>query len=204
MKRLSFLLIVLLLGVAAGCASPAASPSEAAATATPEPTPEPTEPPSSEGALPSFEPGAGDLARVLPTEIGGLQITYQSSSGEDAIASGDLTPEEQAVFDRLGASPSDVTVAFGTGGDPASGDSFIIISAIQVEGADESALREEFLASMEDSGGVGEETTVGGKQVIPLGASGEESGYVYVKGDIAFSVFAIPTDLAAEALSQLP
>jgi hypothetical protein len=205
-KRISILLMAILLAaVAAGCSSQSGQSASAEPTATPEPTPEPTpsDAASSEGGLPSFAPGAGDLARFLPTEVGGLTLNYQSASGEDVLGSADLTPEIQAFFDRVDATPADLSSAIGIAFDMEN-ESGISIFAFRVAGTDSATLRDEFISTMEDQGEtLGEETTVAGKQVTAMGQDGG-SGYLYVKDDVIYIVGGEPASLVEEALSQLP
>jgi hypothetical protein len=204
--RISILLTVLLLIVAA-CGTPASSGSasqEATEEATPTPSPTP-EPSPTEGAVeePSLEPGAGDLADLLPEEVGGITINYQHASGEAVFGSEGVTPEVQAFFDRVGASPDDLSSAFGFAFD-AEAATGVSIVAFRVEGSDESTLRTEFLGVMEEEGEViGEETTVSGKSVHTFGEAGS-SGFLYVNDDVVYIVAGDPPTIAEEALAALP
>lgn len=207
-KRLSILPVVLLSIVVAACSDAGASGSPSQAAATPEPTAPPSvaaESPGASFAEPSLHEGAGDLADVLPAEIGGLTITYQSASGDDFPSGEPVSPEEQAFLDRLGADASDITTASGSGIDMEAG-VFISITAIRVEGADEDQLRDEFRSTMEEGDEpLGEEATVAGKSVLSFGAASaqEGAGYFYVKDDVVYIVAGSP-DLAEEAISKLP
>lgn len=207
MKRFSLLFIVLLALLVAACSSETSSSGEESqATATEEPTPEPTpsEVAATDGGAPSLQPGAGDLADLLPTEVGGLEITYQSASGEEVIGSEDITPEARAFFDNVGAEPSDLSSAFGSGFDTEAA-KFLTILAFRVAGADEGTLRDEFLASMESEGDlVGQETTVGGRTVHSFGEDAGGSGFLYVKDDVVYVIGGSPADLLEEALAALP
>ncbi len=202
--RISSLLLILLLAVAAGCSSPAASGEESQPDPTATPTPEPTPEPSVDvGGGPSLEPGAGDLADLLPDEVGGIPITYQSASGEGVFGSEGITPEIQAFFDRVDASPSDLSSAFGFAFD-AEAASGVSIVAFRVEGSDEGTLRTEFLSVMqEEEETIGEETTVAGKTVNAFGEEGS-TGYLYVHDDVVYIVAGEPPALAEEALAALP
>jgi len=206
-KRFSLLFIVLLALLVAACSSETSSSAEESqATATEQPTPEPTqsEVASTDGALPSLQPGAGDLADILPTEVGGVAITYQSASGGEVLGSGDMPPETRAFFDSIGAEPSDLSSAFGSGFDTEAGQ-FITLLAFRVAGADEGSLRDQFLATMEAQGDlVGEETTIGGKTVHSFGEDAGGTGVLYVKDDVVYVVTATPADLVEEALAALP
>ena len=206
MTRISILLMVLLL-IVAGCGTPASSGSasqEATEEATPTPSPTP-EPSPTEAAVeePSLEPGAGDLADLLPEEVGGIPINYQHASGEGVFGSEGITPEVQSFFDRVGASPDDLSSAFGFAFD-AEDATGVSIVAFRVEGSDESTLRTEFLGVMEDEGEViGEETTVSGKSVHTFGEAGS-NGFLYVHDDVVYIVAGDPPTIAEEALAALP
>ena len=200
MKRITLILLTLLAFFVAACSSDQSGSSadeSAAAEQTEEVAPEPA-------AETTPEPGAGDLAGLLPTEVGGIAIEYESSSGEAVIGSEGVTPEAQEFFDRVGAVPSDLSSAFGIGIDQEEG-GVITIGAIRVAGADEGTLRDEFRASIEDQGDVVTEGNIAGKEVLVIGEDETEgSGYFYVKGDVVFIVGGSPASLAEEALSQLP
>jgi hypothetical protein len=206
MRRSPVVALLAILAVLAACSEQTASPSaeasvsaEPTATATASPTTEATE-----EAPPSLEEGAGELADVLPDEVGGISIQYQSSSGEAVLGSEGMTSEAREVFDRLGAEPSDLSSAFGFGVDQAAGN-VITIVAFRVAGADEGQLRDEFRASLEQEGNVATEETLGGKDVLAFGTEGTDTpGYVYVSGDTIFIVAGQPSTLAEEALTDLP
>jgi hypothetical protein len=199
-------LAMILIGLLAACtaASPSATEAEPTPSPTPEPTPEPTVAAPSDGGLPSFDPGAGDLDAILPDEVGGIAMQYQSAQGAGVLGSEGMTPEAQEVFTRLGATPEDLSMAFGVGFN--SEGSVLSIAAFRVAGADEGQLRDEFQTTMEQDGtGVVSEGNVGGKNVIVFGTDPEApDGYLYVKGDIAFVVAGEPIALVEEALAALP
>ena len=202
MTRIPVFLLVLLLIVVAGCSSTSSS-AEESEPATPEPTPTETAE-GSDDAEPSLGEGAGELAELLPEEVGGLVIEYEHTSGEDAFSSEGITPEAQAFLERVGAQPEDVASAFGFAFD-AETETGVTILAFRVEGADESTLRTEFLSVMEESGtAVGEEMTVGGKTVHAMGEEGGTEGFLYAKDDVVFLVSGEPEELAEEALAALP
>ena len=204
------ILLALLVFVVAACTtgevatSEEASEPSASADATPEPTPDESVEPT-QGVEPSLSEGAGDLDDVLPDEVGGLQIEYQHSSGEDVIGAEGVTPEAQAFFDRVGADASDLSSAFGFAFDGEAGTGISIV-AFRVAGADEGTLRTEFLATMTEAGDtLGEEQDVGGKTVIPFGSDPESAdGYIYVHDDTVFILGGEPASLVEEALAALP
>lgn len=206
MKRITILLALLLL-VAAGCASDtgsSAEASEAAATEEPTPEPTPTDEPSEDAGDPSLAPGAGDLADLLPEEVGGLTLEYAHSSGAQVFDSTGTTPEAIEFLDRVGATPDNVSSAFGFSFDPEAQEGVSIV-AFRVEGADEGQLRDGFLSVFEEEGStVGEETTLGGKTVRQIGDAEATTGYLYVHDDVVYLVSGEPVGLAEEALQLLP
>jgi hypothetical protein len=198
-KRYTYLILALVALFVVACSSDqsgaSATQSESAAAA---------ETPAPDGADATLEPGAGDLAGILPTEVGGITIEYESASGEAVMGAEGVSVEAQEFFDRVGAQPSDLSSAFGFGVDTESG-SGITIFAFRVAGADEGTLRDEFRATVEeDETQTMTEENVEGKNVLALSTDGELSGYVYVKNDVVFVIGGSPMDLADEALSQLP
>jgi len=207
LKRITILLALLLL-VAAGCANETGSSAEASeAAATEEPTPEPTpteEPSEDPGDVPSFAAGAGDLADLLPEEVGGLTLEYAHSSGAQVFDSTGTTPEAVEFLDRVGATPDNVSSAFGFSFDPEAQEGVSIV-AFRVEGANEDALRDGFLSVFEEEGStIGEETTLGGKSVRQIGDAEATTGYLYVHDDVVYVVSGEPVALAEEALQLLP
>ena len=204
------LLLTLVALFLAACSSDGAgaSASQAASeAASDEPDSEATpEPDTGTDTEPTLQPGAGDLAGILPTEIGGITIEYESSSGEDVMGSEGMTPEAQEFFDRVGADADDLSSAFGFGFDTEAGSGISII-AFRIAGADEGRLRDEFRRTLEeDDTQTLSDENVAGKNVIAIGGDEgtEATGYVYVKNDIVFIIGGSPISLAEEALAQLP
>lgn len=209
MTRVTSLLLLLLLVVAAGCASSSGS-GGATEEPTPEPTPEPTLTEPSSGAFPSFGDGAGDLASLLPTVVGGLTLEYSHTEGQEIFGSEETSAEAQAFLENVGAEPDDISMAFGLAfeaapSDPA-GMTGVSILALRVEGKDEGTLRDAYIQAIEAEGStpVGEEMTVGGKSVTAIGFEGGTSGYLYVHDDVVYLVSGEPIELAGEALEALP
>lgn len=181
--------------------------SPAADTPTPEPTATPTTEASGDGSGASFAPGAGDLDSILPDEVGGITLDYQFAEGQGVLGSEGVTPEVQDFLDQVGSDMDDVRSAIGIGINQESG-GFISIFAIQVSGADEGSLRDEFRQVMEqDAEGTFTETSVAGKDVLAFssGTAGEvPEGYMYVHDDVVFLIGGSTPELSEEALSLLP
>ena len=216
MKRILLALLAVLAIVLVACDGDAAgSPSGAAAQASDEAT-EPSEEASEAaeesqddggGTEPSMQAGAGDLDAVLPDEVGGITIEYESASGEEVLGEDGMTAEMRSLLEAVGADESDLSSAIGVGVDADAG-SFISIVALRVSGADETRLRDEFRRTIQEENEEMEitEDNVAGKDVLTLTDpdSGQSGGYLYVQGDILFLVGATPESLAEEALEQLP
>lgn len=212
MKRApaSSLVALLMLMVMAACSSgssPAASAttapaSEAAASDTPEPSEDVA---ASFGALPSFGEGAGDLADVLPTEVGGITLEYSHMSGDEVFSDEQMTPEAEAFLDEVGGDPSRISSAFGFAFDMSAGTGLSIV-AFRIEGADEGTLKSAYITALEAQGDVpvGEEATVAGKTVTLIGFEEATNGYLYVHDDVLFLISGEPVSLAEEALQALP
>jgi hypothetical protein len=210
LKRLTILLVLLLL-VAAGCSSQtgsSAEASEAAATEEPTPTDEPSaEPDASDVAIPSFDlNGDPELAGRFPDTVGGQPLQVQSFRGDTFMAGGGTDPSFEAFLDSVGADLEDVSVAFGG---VVSGESFLSVGAFRVLGADESQLETEFLNASETEGDIAglTEGSIGGKDVWtatdPTGETGGGSIFIYVKDDTVYYLTGTE-EQAAEILAALP
>lgn len=156
-------------------------------------------------ALPSFNEGAGDLADVLPTEVGGITLEYSHSSGDEVFSDEDMTPEAEQFLNDVGGDPSRISSAIGFAFDMSTGTGLSIV-AFRVEGADEASLRSAYINALESEGDipVGEEATVAGKTVTLIGFDDATNGYLYVRDDVVFLVSGEPIELANEALAALP
>lgn len=212
MKRASNLSIILavLLLVAACSSEPAASSAQSADAATPTPAPTATAPAGESGiplpSLPSFGEGAGNLADVVPDVVGGHIITYQHMTGDDPAFTEDIDDEALDFLERLDASPSDITTAFGFGGDFAAG-AVVGISAFQVAGADETRLRDEYISILQDDDDIAPQpATIAGKNVFVFSDDEDEEAFnaLYSRGDTLWIVFASAQELLEDALGQLP
>lgn len=232
MKRTFFLLAAVLALVLAACGSEqtdaTASPTDVAtpdatAAATPEPTETDADATGSPGATdaptgsPSFElpNSAPELLALLPDEVGGQTppegFGEVSQTGEEFMEEGDDQGNEEfvAFLQRLGAQPSDVSVAMRFYADE-DFESMTSIFAFRVAGADSGELLEEMenaFAEEMDGDVSWEEQSIGGKTVRapsqPLEEETEAS-YLYVRNDIVFVVSASDDSLAEDALRQLP
>ena len=209
MKR-TFLLapsvLALLLAACGGGQAETPTPTEAPSpvtTPTQDATPEPTESEAEETAA-ATDGGdgsviTGDLADVLPDDVGGFP--RQDVPGLDEM----IAP----MLQQQGIDASDADLAFASWGE---GTEAVIVTAMRMPGLNETQL--EMLASLLAGtgsgapGGVefeGETTTVGGKEVVRMTGEGTPgSAYVYFAGDAFFTVVSESPELAEELLSQLP
>jgi hypothetical protein len=145
-------------------------------------------------ALPSFH-GNVDLEKLIPTSIGGEPMTTLSMTGDQFLGSGADT-ELSAVLDALGKQGSDLSVAFG-------GNSMVQVTAFQVNGVPGSQILDAFYnASKSSLDATISDVTVAGKaakKVTPNDTT-ESPSYIYVKGDVVFSIAGGGTGPITEAV----
>ncbi len=158
-------------------------------------------------AEPTFQPDL-ELEALIPTEIGGTELTIESMHGAEAFAA-DGVPQE--ILDALaaqGKTLDDVSVATGYAFD-ADTMQLLLISALRVRGADMAAFTDTFISVFNDGQPPAEQTPaqVGGKDVIVIrpnvGSTDNDLQYAYPQGDILWLVSAIEPDLS-EVFSRLP
>lgn len=210
MKRKYLLLPTVLALILAACGGEqtdtTATPSlTASAAATEEATPEPIESEPAETPEASDDDGGGsgsvitgELADVLPDQVGGLSRA-------------DLGPEFEAMMrgamQQGGAEGEVADFAYGL-----YGDGEVMVIAMRVPNMSDVELQQmaRMMAAMAPTGPGGqqldsEQASVGGKDVLRMRADGEEgSVYVYPAGDAFFTVVAQDDGLAEELLAQLP
>lgn len=135
-------------------------------------------------ALPSFH-GNVDLEKLIPTSIGGEDITTLSMTGDDFVGSGS-DPTLTAVLDALNKQPSDLSVAFG-------GNTAVQIIAFQVNGVPGSQILDAFYnAAKSTLDAAISSSTIAGKaaqKVTPTDTT-QLPSYLYVKNDVVFSIAA--------------
>jgi hypothetical protein len=211
LKRISLLLVLLVLGIGA-CASPAGQSEASEPSSTPEPTAEPTAEPSvsadaSMGAIPSFDlNGDPELAGRFPDTVGGQQLQVQSFRGDTFMAMGGSDPQFEAFLDSVGAELEDVSVAFGGAGIDSS--SALSVGAFRILGASEDDLEREFIAASEQAGDMSnlEQTNVAGKDVwTGTDPSGQTNAavYLYTKDDTLYFLTGTEEQVT-EILEALP
>jgi hypothetical protein len=200
--------LALLTGAAllvAACAGAAATnaPTNAAGTQAPPSQPSASGAAPSEGlpgfsfVLPSFTSDA-ELAALFPTELGGEPMTAFTMTGADFMSMGAGSKDIETALQQLGKTPADLSVGSG-------GTSKITIFAFQIKGVP----ADQFLGKYLSSTAVGSTVTdaaFGGKSVKKVVTGGQVSAYLYLSGDILWTVDGnAPTDaLLTEAFSKLP
>lgn len=194
-----------LLVVACGGAAPTTAPPAGSATQAPPTQAAPSEPGSSEGlpgfsfALPSFTSDA-ELEAMFPTELGGQPIQVLSMTGSDFFGSGMAGTEIGPALQQLGKSPSDLSVAVG-------GTTSISVIAFRIKGVPADQFLNAYTASAGGtSGATITDASFGGKSVKKVTTAGQAAAYLYLKGDVIWTVGGnAPTDaLLNEAFSKLP
>jgi hypothetical protein len=198
------LLVALLALVVSACGSSesteSAAASEPAATAepTPEATPEPTpEPEESDEPTASADAGEGEsaLLDLLPDEIGG-----QSRIDVDLANN----PMFAAALQSQNVDISDVEYIVSTYG---TGEGVLVATAIRIPDMGQPELEQlgRLMSGMSEGQGSAELTTVGGKEVLAITATGaEQTGYMYFLDGAVIVIGGTSEDLAEEFFSQLP
>lgn len=155
-------------------------------------------------AGPSFTEGAvADLEALIPDKVGTVTLSKMSMAGSAYLATQD-DPATTKFIQDLGVSPSDISIAVGSGSS-ADGSSRLVIIAFQAAGASTDRLVSGFIEATNADAEAPLEwtsTEVGGKQVETASDS-TSTTYLYAKNDVLFWVGgdAVST---REAVSGLP
>lgn len=158
-------------------------------------------------AEPTYTPDT-ELEALFPSDIGGRALDIDSYKGTEAFADTDVP---QGVLDALaaqGKTLDDVSIATGYSFD-ANTMELLMITAIQVQGADISAMADALVQAFNEDEPPAEQTPaqVSGKDVTVLRPTAEstddELQYVYPKGDVLWVVAAQEPALS-EVFSKLP
>lgn len=204
MNRLRTTAALTALGIMIVACGPAASGSQSEAGAASQPASEAAQ--ASGDAGPSFTAGAvADLEALIPDTIAGLTMDISSSQGDEYLVAPGSSPELVQFLQDVGVSPSDVSLAIGSGYN-ADFTTSLFMFVIRAKGADSGRLISAFKTA---SSAAGESpipwasATVGGKQVETAAANGGNT-YLYVKGDVLFWITAAPQTLAEEVIRGLP
>jgi hypothetical protein len=191
------LLVGLALAVVA-CSGNAATtgPSTAAAT-----EPSATEPSATEAPGTSGLPGFSFALPSFTADTAGEKLTVLSMTGSDFLGSGTAGNEIGPILTQLGKAPSDLSVAFG-------GTTSVSVIAFRIKGVP----ADQFLNAYTQSAPQGAtitDTSLGGKSVKKVVSPDSPDTYIYLKGDVIWTVggsgTTAPTDaLLNEAFSKLP
>jgi hypothetical protein len=203
------LIAVLLAGCAA--AAPTTSVSSPAALTTPPAAPAATQA-SPGGTAPSGGlpiPGLNAdpaLEAQLPSLVRGTRLQKLSFRGGDFMSfAGGEDNDLKAMFERLGTSPQNMTVALAIDTTDTLGAQTF---AFKLAGTDATRLLQELInsARAENKNVVIGQVTLGGKSVTTIDnpASTEGVIYAYAKGDTVFATQAKDQTIADEVLRQMP
>jgi hypothetical protein len=148
-------------------------------------------------ALPSFTADK-NLEGMFPDTIAGETVTVLSMSGGDFMAMGTASKDVQTALGQLGKTPADLSVGVGS-------TSTLTIYAFRIKGVP----ADQFLGKYLSSTAVGSSVTdasFGGKTVKKVTTNGQVSAYLYLSGEVLWTVGGTnPSDaLLNEAFSKLP
>jgi hypothetical protein len=157
-------------------------------------------------AGPSFTAGAvADLEALIPGTVGGFAMQKSSSQGNDYLVAPNSSPALVKFVQDTGVSPSDVSIAIGSGSNTDHSSS-VFMFIIRAKGAESGRLVSAFKtanSAADQSPLQWASANVGGKQVETAASSGATT-YLYAKSDVLFWITATPSSLAEEVLGGLP
>jgi hypothetical protein len=222
--RLRFAAGCVLLTVAlAACGSSSATPAQSvapvpsdspavasAAPSAPPASPAETTPAPSDGAAASSVPQltpVKDLEVMIPTTLGGYQVTVRSLSGSDIMSSGnaDSVAALGEILKATGKTPADYAFAWGIVKTGAATDS--VVGVFRVAGADAATVRDALVAQAGGGTATVENGSIGGKEVQILRLPAQDgtlwSWYYWPKGDLLFYVQSTDPTVAEKILGGL-
>jgi hypothetical protein len=144
----------------------------------------------------------------LPTLVGTLQLAPRPVDGPALIAADPQGNKGLVDFlTKIGLEPKDLLIVFAMPTSPTQRQ--FTVGAYRFAGADPATLKAEFVKANLDSepGSTAKVETVGGRQVVTLGASASQPGppvYLVFDGDTVFVVSSTDAAFATEALKALP
>lgn len=208
--RLAAPALLLLIGAVVACSpatssgAPATSGTSAAPSAAGSAAPSAAasgSPAASASAAASADAGGGDLASQIPETVGEVQMSATITDADAYIAANvnrQLTP----LLTAVSKTAADVTVATATGS--AAGGANLFIDAVQVSGADATALLTAFqTAATAVPGSQVEAADVSGKSVVKV-TTASYTLAVYGTGDTLFYVQSTDPALVDQAVAALP
>ena len=162
---------------------------------------------NSSAADASESPVAPELEALIPSTVGGIELSISSQTG-DAILADD--PNSRAIIAALraeGKEPADLRVADGFGYDDATGSSFEM-TVFSVDGMKLKALESLVLDSWLSATGAGITTdtvTLSGIEVTRVDRGDEGAlDYVLTHNGVVISITTDDPALATEAIAGLP
>ena len=208
--RLAAPALLLLVGAVAACTpaassgAPATSGTSAAPSAAGSAAPSVAasgSPAASASAAASPDTGGGDLASQIPETVGEVQMSATITDA-DAYIVANINRQLTPLLTAVSKTAADVTVATATGS--AAGGANLFIDAVQVSGADATALLTAFqTAATAVPGSQVEAADVGGKSVVKVTTTSYTLA-VYGTGDTLFYVQSTDPALVDEAIGVLP
>jgi hypothetical protein len=163
-----------------------------------------SEAPASDGlpgfsfVLPSFTADT-QLEALFPDSIGGKTMAVSSMNGTDFLSMGTASKDVQTALQQLGKSPSDLSVAYGSTFE-------VTIFAFRIKGVPADQFLGKYLGSTAQGATV-TDASYGGKSVKKVVNGGQGGTYIYLSGDILWTVGGTGTltdALLNEAFSKLP
>jgi len=164
-------------------------------------------PSASDEAVASESPVAPELEALIPTSVGGIDLSISSETG-DAILADD--PNSRAIIAALraaGKEPTDLRIADGYAYDDTTGTD-LEVTAFAVDGMQLKALKALVLDSWLSASGAGITTdtaTIGGVEVTRVDRGDEgDVDYLLTRDGVVIVVTTNDASLAAQALEALP
>jgi hypothetical protein len=196
-------LVVLLLGAGVAACGGTASGTPIPGAGSPGPTAAPATAPSFSFpdfsfALPSFEANP-ELEAMFPDQIAGQPVEVLSMTGTSFMAGASGT-QLAPVLQQLDAKAADMSVAFG-------GTAQVTVVAFKIEGVSAQQFFSAYIATAQGAQGAAiADASYGGKavkKIVPLGA---DVVYLYLHGDVTWTVggTALTDALLTETFSKLP
>lgn len=150
-------------------------------------------------ALPSFSSDA-ELEGMFPSDIAGQPLTVQSMSGSDFLGfmGGANNPLGPALT-QLGKTPEDLSVAFG-----GTADGSVTVFAFRIKGVNADTFLNAYTGvAGSQSGTTITDANLGGKAVKQV-ATGGTNVYLYLHGDVIWTVTSTNPATLNEAFTKLP
>jgi hypothetical protein len=164
-------------------------------------------PSSSDAAAASESPVAPELESLIPSSVGGIDLSISSETGDAILADDPNSRAITAALRAAGRSPVDLRVADGYGYDDATSTD-LEITAFAVDGMKIKDLKALVLDSWLSASGAGITTgtaTVGGVEVTRVDrGDGGDVDYVLTRNGVVIVVTTNDETLAAQAIQALP